>query len=313
VAGYTFTYYDATGLAFPLNDNVDVWLKLGGMYGFGVLRPELATMRTPYTHGVAEIGAPVTLAREMSLALQVQKSTFSEWAAYLRTLRRDLNTLKGVAGTGRLECVTPDGVTRYIDCRMVECGEPEMEGPVFGTALFTFWAALPWFYDTASQQIALWTYLTTRRALPMTLPNTLVPPARTGVTLPMTLPSMLSTKLVRFSIPVDNAGDVETWPVFTIVGPAKWPKLYNATTGQRLQMTQDNEPIVTSGGSIVVDMGDGTILRTEGGVTQSIVNSVDRGGVFWPLRQGVNTIAGEVWLDAGGSVRVSYPQYYVCL
>jgi hypothetical protein len=300
-------------LAFPLNDNVDVWLKLGGMQGFGVLRPELATMRAPYTHGVAEIGTPITLAREMSIALLLSKNTYADWHATLRTLRRNLNTWKGDAGTGRLKCETPDGLTRYIDCRMVECLEPEMDGPFFGTVILSFWAASPWFYDNADSLVTLWTYQTSGTTLPMTLPATIMGAARTGVTLPMTLPSMLSANLMRFSIPVENTGDVETWPTFTVVGPAKWPKLNNATTGTRLQLVGDNAPIITAGGSIVVDMGAGTILRTEGGVTQSIVNSLDRGSAFWSLQQGVNMIYGEVWLDTGGSVRISYPQYYVCL
>ena len=313
MAGYTFTYIDATGLQYPLNDGVDVTLKPGGMFGFGVQRPELATMRTPYTHGVTEIGTPITLDREMSLALQIQKSAYSNWVANLRTLRRNLNTYKGDGGTGKLKCVTPDGLTKYIDCRFIECLDPEMDGPVFGVATLTFWAKSPWFYDTSESLITLWTYQSTGTTLPLTLPATIMGAARTGVTLSMTLPSMLSANLMRFSIPIDNAGDVETWPTFTIVGPAKWPKINNLMTGTRLQLVGDNAPIVAAGGSIVIDMGAGTILRTTGGVTQSIVNSMDGGSAFWSLQQDVNTVYGEVWLDTGGSVRISYPQYYVCL
>jgi hypothetical protein len=313
MTAYTFTYYDATGLAFPLNDNVDVWLKQGGMQGFGVLRPELATMRTPYTHGVAEIGTPITLEREMSIALLLSKNSYADWHATLRTLRRNLNTYKGEGATGYLKCVTPDGLTRKITCRMIECTEPEMDGPFFGTVILSFWAKSPWFIEDIESLVTLWTYQTSGTTLPLTLPATIMGATRTGVSLPMTLPSMLSANLMRFSIPIDNAGDVETWPVFTIVGPAKWPKINNLTTGARLQLVGDNEPIVVAAGSIIVDMGAGTILRTTGGMTQSIVNSMDRGSTFWALRQGVNTVYGEVWLDTGGSVRIAYPQYYVCL
>lgn len=313
MADHLFTYIDAAGMEYTLNDGVWVRLKAGGMTGFGVLQPEIATERAPYAHGVAVVGAPVTLDRRMSLAFNMMEADLSAWTARMNALQRATNLYKDPERMGKLKCVTPDGRTRYCDCWCVEVPDVDQEVPTHGVGIFTFWANSPWFYDQVTETVALWTQFAARRTLPMTLPETLVGAARTGVTLPMTLPSMLSANLVRFNITLENSGDVETWPVFTILGPARLPKLNNQTTGKRLQLLENNDAIVTAGGYIVVDMAAGTVMRTEGGETVSIINSLTEGSQFWSLKQGNNVLYGELWLDTGGSLRVSYPRLFASL
>lgn len=101
---------------------------------------------------------------------------------------------------------------------------------------------------------------------------------------------------------ISNDGDVDAWPVWTIIGPAVQPQLTNLTTGAILRLdltlgagdrvTIDTRPNVKS---IVDGSGNNRFGR------QSVESSL------WPLARGVNRLRAElVGATDASSVQLAY-------
>lgn len=295
MADHQFTYIDQAGIVYVLNDGMNVTLKVGGMSGFGVLRPEIATERAPYAHGVAIVGAPVTLDRTMSVALNIKDTSLSAWTARMRALQRATNLYKNPAQMGVLKIVTPDGLTRYSDCWCVEAPDAEQEVPTHGVGIFTFWSNSPWFYD------------------PVAAALTLAVSGAGGIIFPITFPITFPLTTIDEHVVVTNAGDVETWPTVRINGPGVNPTVENETTGKTLAFTAGGGITLDAGDYIDIDMDEATIwlYDASAGTFTEIPEIMSAGSEFWPLAVGDNSLHVTMAGAYSGSVVFGYYNLYM--
>ncbi|SCD43660.1 Phage tail protein [Streptomyces sp. Termitarium-T10T-6] len=109
------------------------------------------------------------------------------------------------------------------------------------------------------------------------------------------------------SVTVDNDGDDDAYPVWTIKGPATTVTLTNVTTGQTLALTRT----ITGADTIVIDTRERQQTALLNGVTNLWPDLSDDSSL-WPLETGVNdlslTVAGST---TDTSVRMTYQPRYL--
>lgn len=211
----------------------------------------------------------------------------------LRTeIRELLFKLDATRGDGRLRVTAPGGDQRELTCRYVAGLEmPEVEGqwsgPELQLARAVFRATDPYWYDVSTVSA---TYTTGT-------PATFFP----------FFPLRLSASEVFADATLDNSGDVETWPTWTIVGPASSIVLRNLTTGKVLSLSTT----LTAGESVSIDTRPGvkTVLRQDG---TNLFSSLSATSSLWPLQRGTNAIRAEMsGATAASSVTVNYRRRYL--
>jgi hypothetical protein len=105
---------------------------------------------------------------------------------------------------------------------------------------------------------------------------------------------------------IENTGQAETWPVWTMTGPGLNPTLTNSTTGETLTLN-----INLAGGQVLtVDTRPGTISITrEDGSNQWAV--VEDTSTIWPLAVGANSIQLSMSSTTSASqLQLQYKQRY---
>ncbi len=114
-------------------------------------------------------------------------------------------------------------------------------------------------------------------------------------------PLRLSGSEVFADATVDNSGDVDTWPVITIVGPGVHPVVANLTSDERIEL----DVTLAAGDVIVVDTRPGVKSVRAGDGSNlfgALVNST-----LWSLRRGSNAVRVEMsGATAASSVRVAH-------
>ena len=119
-------------------------------------------------------------------------------------------------------------------------------------------------------------------------------------------PLILSSGDVFTDITVNNAGDVEAWPMWTVNGPGVNPSFENKTTGKKLEL---NITLV-AGDYVVFDTRPGykTVTRKDG---SNLFGSLSSTSSLWPLAVGNNSIRIEFSSVTGASsvVLSYYPRY----
>jgi hypothetical protein len=287
---YRIKFYDPNGIEYALNDEVHSFLVPNGMMGFGKARSTAAATRIPYRDGVERLGGPYTPAREMEVAIEIMHTSLANWAAFNRNLQRGMSAYVDEDELGTLRVVTPDGLTRDIDCWVVEWGDPEMKGPVDGVVIPVFWAPSPWFRD------------------PTAVSDSIGLPADTGFSIPLTVPVSLAATDVDGYINITNSGDVPTWPVIRITGPSDDPTIVNDTTGKTMAITQD----LDAGDYIEIDMENATVqwYDLSADTTTNIIETISDGSEFWPLVRGNNSLHITAESAVGGAIIVTFYNLY---
>lgn len=269
----SLTFIDPTGVEHPLMAG-DVEVEFGvegrGMPPVRSVLDEIpgqpGAQRRQTLFGVREIVVPLEVFGTSQAGLRVR----------LRALVKALNPTRG---DGVLRAVAPDGVTREIGCRY-DSGMELVEGlDLLGNvqrAGVVFTATDPFWYDTAPM-----TSTFTTGAQPNFLGNPF-------------LPVKLASDTVLGQQTVVNDGDVETWPVWTVNGPATSITLSNVTTGETLSL-----PItLTASQSVIINTRpfQKTVRRNDG---TNLYGSLGAGSSLWSLREGATVINAQV---AGSSV-----------
>jgi len=287
---YRLTYYDPDGTGYLLNDDAHTFLIENGLRGFGAVRATAASSRIPYRDGETLLGGLYTPARQMEVALEILHLSLPDWTALVRALARGVSAYKDKETLGRLQVVTPDGLTREIPCWMVEWPDPEMLGPTDGKVIPVFWAPSPWFRDPAQ----------VRESLSL--------PPGDGFSIPLSVPISLAATDIDGYLYLDNQGDVEAWPTIRIAGPCDNPAIANETTGKVLALTQAQD----TGDYIEIDMEAATIVFCDqsAGTTTNIIQAMSDASEFWPLARGNNTLHLTAAGATGGSIMVSYHTLY---
>lgn len=293
----TVSYTDPSGVEYALNDGVRVLLAPNGLRGFGVVRAEIPSARRPYRDGVYRLGGPYTPGREMQVALVMRGEPGDDavdWEAFNRQMMRNCSAYKDTDALGSLKIAVEGGVTRQIDCWMVEWPDPERQGPLFGTVTPTFWAESPWFYDPTLQ-----TYN-------VSLSN----PA--GIEFPITFPITFATADVDAYIYPDNEGDVPTWPTIRVYGPGLSPQIDNVTTGKLLYLNSGAGLTLDDDDYVDIDMDAATVTMWDNSEaeTVNVIEYLSGASEFWPLVRGPNTVRVRMTNAYTGSITFSFYLYY---
>jgi len=287
---WIIAYTTPDSIKYILNDNVNSYILPNGMFGFGVLRIQVASERRPYLNGMVRLGGPYTPAREMGVGLEIMRSSLSSLVAFNRALASNVSAYLDPETLGTLNITTPDGLLRDISCWMVEWPDLDLSGPVDGRVSPMFWAPDPWFFDPT--QVV--------EALPM--------PANDGFSIPLTIPASVAATSVDGYIFIANDGDVDTWPTIRITGPADNPVIVNDTTGKTMDITQAQDV----DDYIEIDMENATVnwWDNSGAALNNIIENISDASEFWPLRRGNNTIHITADNATGGTITVSYYKRY---
>jgi hypothetical protein len=262
------TFIAADGTAHPLMaDDLEVEFGLEGRFMPPVesvieqVPGQPGGRRRQTTFGVREVVVPLEVLSASQAALRVR----------LRELVRAFDPTRGDA---LLRTTAPDGAVRQIGCRYASGMELVEDRDLIGNvqrAAVVFTATDPFWYDTDP----LTSTFTTGAA-----PNFLGSPF---------LPIRLSSDRILGEQTVRNDGDVETWPVWTVHGPATSILLRNVTTGQVIDL-----PIaLTATQSVVIDTRPfrKTVRRDDG---TNLYGSLTATSALWALGQGATVIRTEV-------------------
>ncbi|HET8590768.1 MAG TPA: hypothetical protein VFM01_14120 [Nakamurella sp.] len=263
------------------------------MKGLGAL-PSVEITSTPVPRGGDRVDHIQPRTRLITWPMVYAGATHGEYLDVSRALAETFGSTQAQPGT--LVVARPDGTARQIRCRYQD-GWEESGGAGSGirwdTVAMTLLAPSPWWTDTEPVVI-------TRQG------------AAGGVDFLDDYPSVSSSQTLGATTVV-NPGSVETWPDWTITGPASQITATNNTTGQTWTLT----PSTVLGAG--VNLADGQTITISGDpitVTGPGASpwepAIDwANGDLWPLLPGANDITFTVSGD-GTNTAISaqfYPRY----
>lgn len=226
--------------------------------------------------------------REFVLPVWIEAAT----EAALRTAMRDLvKAMNPLRGPGKIRVQSPLGDEREITCSYTDgldmretigetSGPLVQRAPVVFRAHDPYWQAVSDVTDTYSS----------------------------GDPAPFFpfFPLRLSSSTVFADAAPDNTGDIDAWPVWTILGPGSTIVLRNLTTGYAMELSttlgsSETLTIDTRPGAKTVTKGDGTNLFT----------SLSTTSYLWPLSAGLNSVRVEMsGTTSASSVTLAFrPRY----
>lgn len=210
--------------------------------------------------------------RDMSMTLLFRGATQSDLRTTMREWSRRFHHLRG---DSILRFTTPVGDQRELTVRYdsgFEIVESDSTNPI-GTwqrTVVNFRAFEPYWSDT-SDTSATFSGGSPRLFFPI-------------------FPLHLSSDSVSVTATIDNTGDVEAWPVWTVRGPGVGVAVRNLSTGRALEL-----PTLTLGAtdSITVDTRPGrkTVVNQAG---VNIFAQLSANSKLWSLAPGSNQISVEV-------------------
>lgn len=246
------TWIDATATSHKLDDILDsssnLLLALQGRTGFGMPPYRRVEQQMPQVDGV-RLKAVYANAADMNLPLLIKAS--SESALYTQ-MEAMAGWFDPKLGAGKLRVATPNGNTRQRTCRYVagleEDDSDANRGPGWRQVVLAFRATSPYWQDTTA--------------------------------------STHDFGAATITASITNAGDVETWPVWTLHGVFTAVTLLNNTTGDSLTITKT----LTSTQSITIttDPLSPSVVREDGSNQFSSITSTPP--KLWSLAPGSNSI-----------------------
>lgn len=280
------SWIDASGTSHPLSTGAPTIL-LPGRRGWWTLPSRLVTQDLALQPGAAFRSAK-DAARPLDLALYISSTT--EPAA-VRAIVRDLHRwFDPNAGAGYLHVNYGDS-ERQIPCRPLGVVPAEQDTPwltprtlvVSLEALHPYWQAV-----TPSEA-------------------TFSPGAGAGSFFPI-LPLSLTASSLFAQLGVTNSGDVESWPIWTIDGPAQDIVLTNVTTGKAFALRTDF--VMAAGDRLTVDTRP-QVRSVRDRDDNSRFGYQTPTSELWPLVYGVNDVRVQMGsTDATTLVTLAYtPEY----
>ena len=281
--GELMSWFDPTGIEYPMNGDAYLFLDNPGRTGFKSLPPMMTTvLQIPLTDGDTP---RFTLAspRPLSVHLLIKGGSPADFEQVRATLQNGMNPK---SGTGYFRCTRQDGIKRDINCKYADGFHGEETWGVMSSVhqelLLGFIAHDPYFYDTLATVL---TFVTT---------------AATNF-FPIT-PLRLSSPSIGSGFSIFNSGDVEAFPVFSITGPGTNPVLTNTTTGKAITAT-----ITLSAGQVLtIDTNAKTVVREDG---SNQFGTLSLSSVLWSLAVGQNALTLAMsGTGVGSQISVSYKQ-----
>lgn len=229
---------------------------------------------------------------EFLCPFDIQGTTEANLRANIRSM---IGVMDPVRGRGRIRVTSPIGDQREINC-LVASGLELQEilgsnsGPTWQRFPATFLAHDPYWYDVS----------------PTTQTFTV---DSSGAFFFPFFPLKITTSEIAVDSSVDNTGDVESWPVWTITGPGSVIKLLNYTTGKELYFPSG---ALAAGQQIIVDTRPGvkSVVYDDG---SNAFSALSGSSSLWPLVRGLNTVRLEMTGAVAGqsSLTLLYSRRYL--
>lgn len=287
--GDIITWIDATGEEYPLVDIPNTAVQPGRV-GFTAPPAIIEEDRLPLRNGTmlrrVSFGP-----RDVDIPLFLKAATHNALRARVDEINAILNPLTGI---GKLKVERPDGVTRELNCIYRQGLEGNENNENFGVVwmryILTLHAFDPFWYD----EEATYSEYTSGVAVPFL--NPLLPLKLTSTSIFVTIPT------------INNTGDVEVWPTWTIYGPGENPILRNMDTDEKMDFT--GQTLVT-GEYIQITTVDGiTTVTKSGGI--NLYGELSSDSVIFPLYKGNNNIRLDMQnTDASSKITLSYKKAYI--
>lgn len=215
-------------------------------------------------------------ARELTLPVWINSTSETDLRTKLRALTSALNPQRG---DGLIRVTSPLGDQREIVCRAVAGLEgSERIGDTTGIyaqllpIVFRAWE--PFWQDASDIVAGPWTV--------GVAPGSFFP----------FFPLKLTSSEIFAAVSIDNTGDVEAWPVWTVAGPGSSITFQNLTTGNALML----DVTLLAGESATIDTRPGfkTVTKSDG---TNLYPNLSATSSLWPLQRGVNSVQ----ISMGGS------------
>lgn len=227
----------------------------------------------PYEHG-ARVRATSFGVREVDLPLYLRGSSEDALRQAIRAL---LGKFSPLDDDGRLRVTRPDGSARELYCRYSKGGELVEDSQNYGItscrAIITFRAANdPLWYDVTPVATDFVT------GAPVSF-------------FPGTPFRLSSSSIFTTSSPVNNTGDVETWPIWVIRGPGTNIVLRNLTSGEKIEFNASYA--LLAGETLTIDtrLGKRSVTLNDG---TKLYNQLTADSTLWPIYKGVNDISVDM-------------------
>lgn len=211
--------------------------------------------------------------RDFLMSVDLSAATESALRLLLRSFVKSMNPKRG---RGKVRVTSPVGDQREINCWYSAGLEMEERlgdnsGPNWQQVPLKMRALDPYWYDVSptSQTFAV---------------TTLVPSF-----FPI-FPLKLTASELAVDDSIDNTGDEETWPVWTIEGPGSGIKLSNLSTGEFIWLPSVN---LVAGQTLVIDTRPGyksVVIDS----TVSAYSELSNDSVLWALAEGTNSVRLEM-------------------
>lgn len=281
-------WIDANGTEHPFDTDIKA-LAGEGMRGRFMPNFSFIEDKTPFTAG-SRIQQVNIEPRDVDVPIFVKSKNDVELRSKMRDITRMLNPLKG---DGHLRSISSDGTQRELACRYLSGFEGDEsrdnKGYYWLKAILVFHAADPFWYDTATQ----------------------VKTFTSGEPVPFfpLFPLRLNSSNVFADTTIDNAGDVETWPEWTVTGPGEHIKLRNLTTGETMYFEHEDSKLGI-GESITINTKPfhKKIIKNDG---SNLFYTLSDDSSLWTLQDGNNAIRLEMsGATEESSIQLSYRNCY---
>ncbi|MCQ1575375.1 phage distal tail protein [Streptomyces parvus] len=263
------------------------WVVQPGIKGLDMPDYAMATDEAP---GIDGYEVRQVRAQGKTISIPIAFWANDSRAAYLARRRTFIRSLNPKRGQGTLTLTQPDGDARSIGVRYQDGMEGDESLDTAGRrwciGVITFVAPSP--YWTGGEVTTEWKNGVSGDFFPV-------------------LPLVVGDSQVLGAVTVDNDGDDDAFPVWTIKGPATSVTLTNTTTGQTLVLTRT----ITGADTIVIDTRERRQTALLNGVTNLWPN-LSNASALWPLATGIN----QLTLNVAGSttdtsVRMTYQPRYL--
>lgn len=264
------SWLDASGAEWPWNDET-YYLATEGMTGLTGMPPyALTESRAPLTDG-ADLRFVLADVREVDIPLLVSASSYGELFAACRALSGALNPK---AGPGILRITAPDDTQRDLNCTYSGGFEHDWSAGFSDhiSSVLVFRAHDPYLYDTNATQIGPYFASSAPAFFPI-------------------LPIHLGSSSVLTGFSVDNNGDADAYPVWTIHGPGSAITLTNNTTGKSLALTGNGGLTLLSTDTLVIDTQARTVLLN-GSTSQ--YSKLSFSSSLWTFARGFNSVSVSI-------------------
>lgn len=281
------SFTDPGGVTTLLTDWERGWIVQPGIKGLDMPDYAMATDEAP---GIDGYEVRQVRAQGKTISIPIAFWANDSRAAYLARRRTFIRSLNPKRGQGTLTLTQPDGDARSIGVRYQDGMEGDESLDTAGRrwciGVITFVAPSP--YWTGGEVTTEWKNGVSGDFFPV-------------------LPLVVGDSQVLGAVTVDNDGDDDAFPVWTIKGPATTVTLTNTTTGQTLVLTRT----ITGADTIVIDTRERRQTALLNGVT-NLWPDLSDASALWPLATGVNdltlTVAGST---TDTSVRMTYQPRYL--